>query len=235
MHDVTAPGGTAHVDLDSFDLAAGYADARKRLSEFVTKVRDAKEVAVPACPGWSVHDVCAHLVAIAEDVVAGKLTRPPSDEVTAEQVSRRSQVPTSKVLEDWASAAHGMEQLLGAARVWPAFLDVLAHEHDIRGALGQPGDRGGKDVRAASEWLISVWGPPKPVRVSVGSAEFTCGGDGDGGDSDLALRTTPFEAFRFRLGRRSVSQMRSMEWSGDPEEVLDEMTIFGPEPYDVVE
>jgi hypothetical protein len=51
----------------------------------------------------------------------------------------------------------------------------------------------------------------------------------------LGLETTPFEAFRFRLGRRSRSQLENMTWRGDPSPVIDEMTIFGPEPYDLVE
>ena len=43
---------------------------------------------VPACPGWSVRDVAAHLTAVAEDVLEGRLTGPPSGEQTAAQVAR---------------------------------------------------------------------------------------------------------------------------------------------------
>ena len=33
---------------------------------------------VPACPGWSVRDVVAHLTAVALDLLDGRLTVPPS-------------------------------------------------------------------------------------------------------------------------------------------------------------
>ncbi len=43
---------------------------------------------VPACPAWTVKDVVAHLVATAEDVMAGRLADIPTDEFTADQVAR---------------------------------------------------------------------------------------------------------------------------------------------------
>ena len=44
--------------------------------------------AVPACPGWSVRDVVAHMTAVAEDWAAGSLAGPPTDEQTAAHVAR---------------------------------------------------------------------------------------------------------------------------------------------------
>jgi hypothetical protein len=49
------------------------------------------------------------------------------------------------------------------------------------------------------------------------------------------LRTTSWEAFRWRLGRRSRAQLAAMDWSADPSEFLDQLCIFGPATVDVIE
>ena len=46
-------------------------------------------------------------------------------------MARRRGVPTADVLVEWAEIAPAVEKLLTEVRVWPGFLDVLAHEHDI--------------------------------------------------------------------------------------------------------
>ncbi len=220
------------MDLDGFDLGAQYGLARQRLSTLVADVEDPARVRVPACPKWSVHDVIAHLTAVVEDVLAGRLTGPPSDEDTAAQVARREDIATAQVLAEWADMAPTFESLLSEVKVWPGFLDVLAHEHDVRGALSAPAGRDAYEMQAASEWLLSTWKPALPVRVRVGEMEHKLGPETE---PNLILTTTAFEAFRFRLGRRSPAQLRAMAWNGDPTPILAELTIFGPEPYDIIE
>jgi uncharacterized protein (TIGR03083 family) len=232
--------GAQAIDLDSVDLGAQYGLARMRLSELLADIDEAAAVAVPACPSWSVHDVLAHLVAVNEDVLAGRLTGPPSDEETADQVVRRRGVPTADVLKEWAEMAPALEKLLTQVRVWPGFLDILAHEHDIRGAIGNSDRRAAAEMQAAGEYLVTNWRPPVQLVVSFGDHEHLLGRAGDTtsdvtGAKVLTLETSPFEAFRFRLGRRSRGQLSKLGWSGDPAPLLDTMTIFGPEPYDVVE
>jgi uncharacterized protein (TIGR03083 family) len=212
-----------------------YGLARNRLTALIADVSDPASVPVPACPSWSVHDVLSHLVGIVEEVLAGKLTGPPSEEATADQVARRRDVPTTAVLEEWSTMGPALETLLSEVRVWPGFLDVLAHEYDVRGALGNSEGRDSDEVWVAGEYLVSNWRPPVQVVVSVGDREHVIGGkEGDAAEM-LVLETTPFEAFRFRLGRRSRSQLANMSWRGDPAPVIDALAIFGPAPYDVVE
>jgi hypothetical protein len=234
------------LDLDSFDLGANYGRARQRLMSIVSEVDDPAGVPVPACPGWSVHDVVAHLTGVVEDVLAGRLTGPPTEEETSAQVARRKDIETALMLAEWAELAPTFEGLLSEVRVWPGYLDVLAHEHDVRGALSTPAGRDSYEMEVASEYLLSNWSPALPVRVKVGERERTLRpktklGETDAGqtaqdhDVDLTLTTTVFEAFRFRLGRRSRAQLRAMDWSGDPAPLIDKMTVFGPEPYDIIE
>lgn len=214
------------------DLGAAYGESRDRLARVVAGASDPPGVAVPACPGWSVHDVVSHLVAVAEDVLAGRLTAPPDDRTTAEQVARRRDRPTGEVLGEWAALSPRIEDLLRGVTIWPAVMDVLSHEHDVRAALGVPGGRDLPVISIAAARMLSWYNPPVGLTVRVAGETFEHRPDGDPG---LVLDTDPFEVLRFRLGRRSRRQLASMAWTGDPSPVLDSLTVFGPSPLDIVE
>jgi hypothetical protein len=66
----------------------------------------------------------------------------------------------------------------------------------------------------------------------VEDAEFRLGPDSG---PPLTLATTRFEAFRWRMGRRSRDQLAALGWSGDPAPVIDHLVVFGPAACDVVE
>jgi hypothetical protein len=66
----------------------------------------------------------------------------------------------------------------------------------------------------------------------VEDAEFRLG---PGIGPPLTLTTTRFEAFRWRMGRRSRDQLAVLGWSGDPAPVIDHLVVFGPAACDVVE
>ncbi|MGI8707100.1 MAG: hypothetical protein ACR2LG_02690 [Actinomycetota bacterium] len=44
----------------------------------------------------------------------------------------------------------------------------------------------------------------------------------------MRLRTSTFELFRALHGRRTVDQVRAMEWDGDPEPWMPVFFVFGP-------
>ena len=70
-------------------IARLYQETRERVIGLVTGLDDAAwSTAVAACPGWSVRDVVAHVAAVAEDWVSGRLAGPPTDEETAAQIAR---------------------------------------------------------------------------------------------------------------------------------------------------
>ena len=136
------------------------------------------------------------------------------------------------VLASWAAAAPEFEQVVGGFSVWPAVVNVVSHEHDIRGALGRPGARGSDAVWHAAGWLLAGLRSPVPLRITVEDAEFLAGPAGEPG---LQLTTTRFEALRWRMGRRSRAQLAALGWSGDPAPVLDRLAVFGPAAVDVIE
>lgn len=210
-----------------------YRQSRRRLTALLAGRSDLATVPVAACPGWSVHDVAGHLVAVADDALAGRLTGPPTDEETAEQVARHAGRPTAEVLADWQELAPRLEAVLAEVPVWPAAFDVLTHEHDVRTALGCPGHRQDPAVVQAATMLVGRMSPPVALRVELGEEVVTVGPEGTG--PGLTWRTTPFEAFRVRLGRRSRSQLAGLAWDGDPTPVLDQLCVFGPSPHDIDE
>jgi len=111
-------------------------------------------------------------------------------------------------------------------------IDVASHEQDIRGAVGQPGLRDTEVIRRLAGWLVSQLRTPVPLRVTVEGTRFQVGPEGE---PALELSTTWYEAFRWRMGRRSRNQLAALDWSGDPSPVLDHLVVFGPARADVIE
>ncbi len=211
-----------------------YRASRQRLTDLVAGAAQADWARpVPACPGWDVHDVVAHLVAVVDDALAGRLTGPPSPEVTAEQIARLRDEAGAAMLTRWAEQAPMFEQAVTDLGIWPAALDVGAHEQDVRGALGCPGARDCALVRIAAR---------RSIEELSGNATVVADLDGDvarsqpGTGAEYHLRTTPFEVFRFRLGRRTRQQVADLDWTPAPDDaLLDSLFIFGPAAAPLVE
>ncbi len=235
-------------DAPAPDLARLYRDTRERLTALIAAL-DEQSLAtpVPACPGWQVQDVVAHLAAVVEDALAGRLTGPPSDAQTAVQVARYKGRPMTRTLAEWTAGAPQFEEIITALDVPPAVVNVASHEQDIRGALGLPGARDTEAIWQMGGWLLRGLRTPVPVRVTVEDAEFRVGPAGGGRaaaepppgagreEPVLGLRTTRYEAFRWRMGRRSRDQLVALDWSGDPAPVLDHLVVFGPAPAEIIE
>ena len=156
-------------------LSQLYGDSRARLLALVSGL-DEKGLAapVPACPGWRVRDVVAHLTAVGEDVLEGRLTGPPTDEQSAAQVARFVGRPFPEVLARWDELAPRFASAIDGFEVWPAVLDVAAHEQDVRGALG---GRGARQRRRSAR-----------LRPTSAVAAAVCAAPGDGGGRDLRPR-----------------------------------------------
>jgi uncharacterized protein (TIGR03083 family) len=215
------------------DLARLYRQTRERVIALVSGLdEDALDRQVPACPRWSVRDVLAHVTAVAQDAVAGRLTGVPNEAETAIQVARFRGRPVPEIIAMWTEVAAAFERAVGKARVWPALIDVTSHEHDIRTAVGRPAARDTEAVWHTAQQLLRGLRPPVPLHVAVEDGEFTLGPDGA---PSLGLTTTRFEALRWRMGRRSKAQLAALDWSGDPTPVIDHLAIFSPAERDILE
>lgn len=234
MSDGAAPAAGSTQATDAEDtVGARYSSARTRVTELLDGIgTEAWERPVGACPGWRVRDVLAHLVGIIEDAVAGRLSGPPPPELTAAEVDRHRGDDPAELLATWTAMAPIFEDALTERGLWPAFLDVLSHEHDLRTALGTPGQRDHPDVQLAADLLTQSFSAPVPIEIDLGDRiRRPAGGSG----TPLVLRTDAFEILRLRLGRRSRAQVAGLDWSSDPEPVLDHLFVFGPRPDPLVE
>ncbi|QPG69794.1 hypothetical protein [Mycolicibacterium mucogenicum] len=135
------------------------------------------------------------------------------------------------ILRAWGDAAAELPRLAREG-IAPPLGDIVVHEHDIRDALGRPGARDSAALQCVSDQLLRKLVTPVPVRIMVEDGEYRCGPDAE---PVIDLKTTRFEALRWRTGRRSRHQMAAMAWSGDPAAVLDHLYMFGPATADLVE
>ena len=214
-------------------VAEVYCETKDRIVSLLTGSAAAQwNQPVPACPGWSVRDVVAHLTAVALDLPEGRLAIPPSDAETAEHVRRFAARDEDELLAVWAGATDRLVQLAEATGLEPPLGDIACHEHDIRAALGKPGSRDADSVRWTARELMAMLDPPVPLRVVTEMDEYR---SGPRNGTEIVLRSTLFETMRWRLGRRSRTQLAAMDWSSDPGPVLDHLYVFGPAGTDIIE
>lgn len=216
------------------DPGAAYGRARERVDALLDGVDAADECRpVPACPGWDVHDLVAHVVGVVEDALAGRMDGVTTDPWTAAQVVRGRTRPLADLRASWAQ---GAALFAGALADVPqgrlAVVDALTHEHDLRGALGRPGARDHADVAAASAWLA------ERRAGQLGGVRFELEGGPTFGatDASLVVRAAPWELLRALVGRRSVAQLRALVVGGGAgDDALRGLVVFGPAGADLVE
>jgi uncharacterized protein (TIGR03083 family) len=194
-----------------------------------TRVRDVILVAdpaafarpAPATPGWSAHDVVAHLVGVADDVVNGRLEGIASDPWTQAQVDRRADSSVEEMLAEWEVNGPAFEGLLAGAPAeiaGQALFDAATHEHDLRHAIGAPGARESDAIAQAWEWIVDARtrGGAPALRFVVDGAEQVSGA----GDVLATVEASRFELFRAVSGRRAAAEIEQYKWDRDPEPEL---------------
>jgi uncharacterized protein (TIGR03083 family) len=239
-------------------LGDGYRDGQQRTTTLLrTCDEDAFERIVPLNPAWRVRDVIAHEVGVSEEALAGYIPdaedpkrRPDQarlrDEWTEAQVVRRRDVSVQMMLEEWEVLATNLTPLLNAPALPAGFvpqvrtappLDVGCHLHDLRHALGQPGDRDAPTTRVAFAiargWLNQRLEAAQLPALGLRShdREWVIGP----GPAEATLKADEFELFRALTGRRSRHQILAMEWDGHPEIYLETLSPYPFPDNDVAE
>ena len=212
-----------------------FAASRARIVDLV-KNSD-PETPVPTCPGWSVKDLVAHLAVSLGAYVDRDMEGATSPSWGDNQVAAHRETSLQDCLAEWeqnaARAGDLFESPLGAI----AMADVLAHEQDIRTAIGQPGERKGAGVGASVEIALGfiekkIAGTNlPPFRIVTDDVDRVVGE----GPPAVTLSTSTYELWRSMHGRRSRAQVRAMEWDGDPTPYLDVFFVFGPAEDDIEE
>lgn len=222
------------------ELTTAATEARERITKLAADHPELADKHVPACPEWTVKDVIAHLGGVCADILAGNLEGVATDPWTAAQVEARRTATLDDLLEQWARDAAQVEPLVPMfpgryAYQWVG--DVASHEHDLRGALGMPGGRDTTATDVAVEFMIGGFMrysvEDRPLAVAAGDRTW---GEATA-DGVTVLRGEPFELMRAVTGRRSLAQIRALDWSDDPEPFLPcfEWGPFRPAAADLVE
>ncbi len=205
------------------EVAIAYAGSRARITALVGGIdREHASTMVPTCPEWCVHDVVSHLAGGVADALSGNLEGLGSEEWTAAQVDARREHSTADVLTEWNTNAPLLERFLDPAGMLgrQAVADIVSHEHDIRTALSVPDARDSDAGRiglgfAATKLVESA--SEHGVALRLRSTE---GLDLGPESADVTLTASSFELLRATTGRRSVDQLREMDWDGDVDAVI---------------
>ena len=204
----------------------------------VTLTADEWSAPVPCTPAWTARDVLSHVAGIPDDAFAGRMEGAPGEEWTAAQVERNRGLSVDELLDRWAEQASGFADVIESMGETRPPFDLHSHEHDLRQALGRPGERSNAIVATAGYGLASVGGVVVRVTIELDDGRVVVSGD-TGGVPGVVLRdVSVFELFRSRLGRRSREQVLDYDWSGsdaDIDAVLARWFNFGPSPLPIVE
>lgn len=209
------------------DAAAAYRLVYERVEALLRGRAEVAEMMVPACPAWTVHQTVAHLVGVAQDVASANLEDVASAAWTQAQVDRLGRNGIDALLDLWgesidlvtAELSQGTPELAAGQLVF----DVLTHEHDLRGALGEPGSRTGDlSYEVALGFLATMFdlafqrtgrAAMRLTTPSIGTVQL---GDPDAATDQLVIEVSDFDALRAFGGRRSVRQLSALPWQGDP-------------------
>jgi len=216
------------------ELGDIYRGTRARIFDLVGELSEEEATAIaPGAPKWSVHDIVAHLTGLTADVLSGNIEGAATDPWTAKQVEARKHRSMAELLAEWDANAEQFEPLVDAVpQMARTAMDILVHEHDIRGALQLAGPSDPEMVDFVLQRSVAFFGEriPAAIRIQAGTSEWLVGP----GEPAASVTTNEFELFRAFFGRRSVGQVSSWDWDGDPKPYLDAINVFGPLPEEDV-
>lgn len=212
------------------DAAEVYRTVRTRMIESAAGLSGEQAATpVPALPAWTIRDTYAHLTGLCAEVLDNVVTGPATDADTARQVAQREGRGLAELCAEWTDHASRIDELIAGPKGYRYHLlvqDAWNHEQDVLGALGLPQAREDattpvvagalmdKYVRAWRKFELSP-----AVRITTPSGDWTIGV----GEPAAALRATDFDLIRMLIGRRTLDEMRAMDWTGDPGEALDRL------------
>ncbi|MCE6996084.1 maleylpyruvate isomerase family mycothiol-dependent enzyme [Saccharothrix sp. S26] len=180
------------------------------------------DVTIPACPGWTVRDLLAHMVDNALGALRQASVAPP--EKPTEDAS------AARLLDTWLRLGEGLHVHLHAndGERGPALLvmDGFTHEVDLRHAVGAPVPAEHVTQRRSLGLPAAGFGESvrlPSVRVVCHGVEWVCGT----GAPAVTLAGPRHDVHRAPAGRRSHARIAALDRNGDPAQWLPAFT-WGP-------
>lgn len=214
------------------ELSTGYHATRTRISALVRDLDDgALATTVPACPDWTVHDLLAHCVGIPEALAQGNVPTGDLQGWLDSLVAARRTDPVDDLLDRWEACAEPTSALVdgGGSQL---FIDVVSHEHDLRGAIGRPGARGSAEVQGTVQLLLDLLAPAI-ADAGLGALVIDSGGvrwASQFARPQCTLRIDPWEAVRVLQSRRTAEEVLALPATGDVEPYLAVLDAHSPLP-----
>ncbi|MEQ3549414.1 maleylpyruvate isomerase N-terminal domain-containing protein [Pseudonocardia nematodicida] len=218
--------------VSGIDEIEEWTRAQRRVIDLVRDLpADRSGLTVPACPDWTVRDLFSHMVGLGADVVAGDEPDDHNERWTRAQVERRRDRDVGELVAEWESLTGPMQDWMRAHTTRPLG-DVIIHEQDLRGALGEPGAQHTPGLHALRDKFAGRFraeAADLPPIALVGDG-WRWVSSGEEGDAAVVVRTTDFHLARALVTRRSAAQLRSWVERGDVEPHLDAFAMLGPLP-----
>ena len=147
--------------------------------------------------------------------------------------------PLKQVLEEWDTEGAKVEAIMASlpeVAVGQMTTDAATHEQDIRGGLERPGARNCDAIVIGFDWGMQILaGLAEPADATLRIETEACTATVGTGTRQVGVRVDRFEVFRAMTGRRSLEQIRSFGWEGEPAPELLVFPIFTPRPTPLVE
>jgi uncharacterized protein (TIGR03083 family) len=183
---------------------------------------------VPACPGWHVRDVVAHLVGVCGDWLGGRFDGYASDKWTADHLRRFHGWTVEAMFDEWSRSTARFAELVdspfgGPPARW-AFGDAVIHEADIRGALRServPAEAMVLGLRGSlARWQDVLERANTPaVHIMSPDGQWRVGPPDDPVPAEVEIQG--YEVFRALAGRRSRDQVLEWGWSRDARPIVE--------------
>jgi uncharacterized protein (TIGR03083 family) len=222
------------------DPAALYRAERQAFASFLRE-RTAAEIAtvVPATPAWNVHDVLAHVVGIAADLNAQRFD-PDSDAWTDEQTRSRRLHSIDDLVAEWDREGPPFEsglRVFGYQFGAHFLADLVQHVSDVHAALGRPPARDDLAIGVALDFLLASFeetleqNHAGAVEVHVDGEHWRLGA----GPVRASVTAARFELFRTLGGRRTLTEVCALSWTGDVDAIVGLVSRYPPPTHTLPE
>lgn len=221
---------------DDLDAVGEWQDAVDRVCNLVGRMDEVRMAGiVPACPDWTARELLSHMVGLGASVLAGDEPDDHGRDWTRRHVEERRDRGAAELVEEWQGFRDQLADHMRATRPRP-LADVIIHEHDLRGALEEPGARQSAGMRIVRGWMLERLAEElaalPPLVLASEEWEWSSSQSAQDGDTDevTVIRAPSFDLDRAIVSRRSALELRRWVEVGDVEQYLDALAHLGELP-----